>query len=107
MASPARAAEAAESACLVPARGRLWAELMQRTFSSPPRLRRGLAGALRAKAGVFDALACPRCGGRLRLVARIEEAQGLVARHRAELLLQDAVLRLETVDPVAPSNVTH
>ena len=32
-----------------------WAELMRRTFG-------------------FDVLACPRCGGRLRLVALIEEA---------------------------------
>ena len=34
-------------------RGYLWAELMRRTFG-------------------FDVLACPRCGGRLRLVALIE-----------------------------------
>jgi hypothetical protein len=32
-----------------------WAELMRRTFA-------------------FDVLACPRCGGRLRLVALIEQA---------------------------------
>ena len=32
-----------------------WAELMRRTFG-------------------FDVLACPRCGGRLRLVALIEHA---------------------------------
>ncbi len=36
------------------ARGRLWAELMQRTFN-------------------FDVLACPRCGGRLRLIALIDQ----------------------------------
>ncbi|MDO8793425.1 MAG: transposase, partial [Vicinamibacterales bacterium] len=38
------------------ARGQLWAELMKRTF------------------GRIDALACPRYGGRLRLIALIEEA---------------------------------
>ena len=37
------------------ARGRQWANLMQRTFG-------------------FDVLACPRCGGRLRLLALIEQA---------------------------------
>jgi hypothetical protein len=36
-------------------RDRCWASLMQRTFG-------------------FDVLACPRCGGRLRLIALIEEA---------------------------------
>ncbi|MGB7217443.1 MAG: transposase [Vicinamibacterales bacterium] len=36
-------------------RNRLWADLMRRTFG-------------------FDVLACPRCGGRLRLVALIEQA---------------------------------
>jgi hypothetical protein len=36
-------------------RNRLWADLMSRTFG-------------------FDVLACPRCGGRLRLVALIEQA---------------------------------
>ena len=40
--------------------GRLWADLMQRTFG-------------------FDVLACPRCGGRLRLVALIEQA-AIIAR---------------------------
>ena len=34
--------------------GLLWAELMQRTFG-------------------FDVLACPRCGGRMRLIALIEQ----------------------------------
>ena len=34
----------------------LWAELMRRTFG-------------------FDVLACPRCGGRMRLIALIEQAQ--------------------------------
>ena len=34
---------------------RLWADLMRRTFG-------------------FDVLACPRCGGRFRLIALIEEA---------------------------------
>jgi hypothetical protein len=37
------------------ARGQCWAALMQRTFG-------------------FDVLACPRCGGRLRLIALIEQA---------------------------------
>ena len=35
--------------------GQLWADLMRRSFG-------------------FDVLACPRCGGRLRLIALIEEA---------------------------------
>jgi hypothetical protein len=39
-----------------PASNRLWAELMQRSFG-------------------FDVLACPRCGGRLHLIALIEKAQ--------------------------------
>ena len=36
------------------ARGQCWASLMERTFG-------------------FDVLACPRCGGRLRLIALIED----------------------------------
>ena len=46
------------------ARGEHWAALMQRTFG-------------------FDVLACPRCGGRLRLIALIEEAAviGRILRH--------------------------
>jgi hypothetical protein len=46
------------------ARGRSWAALMQRTFG-------------------FDVLACPRCGGRLRLIALIEDAAvvGRILRH--------------------------
>ena len=46
------------------ARGQCWAALMARTFGC-------------------DVLACPRCGGRLRLVALIEEAAviGRVLRH--------------------------
>jgi hypothetical protein len=46
------------------ARGECWAALMQRTFG-------------------FDVLACPRCGGRLRLIALIEEAAviGRILRH--------------------------
>ncbi len=41
-----------------------WAALMQRTFG-------------------FDVLACPRCGGRLRLIALIEDAAvvGRILRH--------------------------
>ena len=42
--------------------------------ASATRLRRGLAEALRAKVGGFDVLACPRCVGRLRLIALIEDA---------------------------------
>jgi hypothetical protein len=46
------------------ARGQCWASLMERTFG-------------------FDVLACPRCGGRLRLIALIEEAAviGRILRH--------------------------
>jgi hypothetical protein len=46
------------------ARGQCWASLMARTFG-------------------FDVLACPRCGGRLRLIALIEEAAviGRILRH--------------------------
>ena len=46
------------------ARGERWASLMERTFG-------------------FDVLACPRCGGRLRLIALIEEATviGRILRH--------------------------
>jgi uncharacterized protein YbaR (Trm112 family) len=36
--------------------GRLWADLMRRAFG-------------------FDVLACPRCGGRMRLVATIEQRE--------------------------------
>ena len=46
------------------ARGHCWASLMARTFG-------------------VDVLACPRCGGRLRLIALIEEAAviGRILRH--------------------------
>jgi hypothetical protein len=50
----AREADPAETARRQ-ARGQTWASLMARTFG-------------------FDVLACPRCGGRLRLIALIEEA---------------------------------
>ena len=50
----ARDADPAETARRQ-ARGQCWASLMARTFG-------------------FDVLACPRCGGRLRLIALIEEA---------------------------------
>jgi hypothetical protein len=43
-----------------PTRNRLWADLMRRTFG-------------------FDVLACPRCGGRLCLIALIEQA-AVIAR---------------------------
>lgn len=52
---PSAADERARASAHRDARGYLWAELMRRTFG-------------------FDVLACPRCGGRLRLVALIEEA---------------------------------
>ena len=51
---PAREADPAETARRH-TRGQTWASLMARTFG-------------------LDVLACPRCGGRLRLVALIEEA---------------------------------
>jgi len=51
---PAREADPEETAQRH-ARGQGWASLMARTFG-------------------FDVLACPRCGGRLRLIALIEEA---------------------------------
>lgn len=53
-ATEAREADPAETARRH-ARGQTWASLMARTFG-------------------FDVLACPRCGGRLRLIALIEEA---------------------------------
>jgi hypothetical protein len=49
------AGQGAPDAAQQRARGRLWADLMQRTFG-------------------FDVLACPRCGGRLRLIALIDHA---------------------------------
>ena len=59
----AREADPAETARRQ-ARGRCWASLMERTFG-------------------FDVLACPRCGGRLRLIALLEEAAviGRILRH--------------------------
>ncbi len=54
-----------------PARGFLWADLMRRTFG-------------------FDVLACPRCGGRLRLVALIEQA-AVIARVLRHLGLPDQI----------------
>jgi hypothetical protein len=60
---PAREADPAETARRQ-ARGQCWASLMARAFG-------------------FDVLACPRCGGRLRLIALIEEAAviGRILRH--------------------------
>ena len=60
--SPRR--EATVGSAAAPARGQRWADLMRRTFG-------------------FDVLACPRCGGRLRLIALIEEAAviGRILRH--------------------------
>jgi hypothetical protein len=62
-ATEARAADPVETARRQ-ARGQCWASLMARTFG-------------------FDVLACPRCGGRLRLIALIEEAAviGRILRH--------------------------
>jgi hypothetical protein len=53
------------------ARGRLWADLMQRTFG-------------------LDVLACSRCGGRLRLTALIEQA-AVIQRILRHLGLPDTV----------------
>ena len=53
------------------ARGRLWADLMQRTFG-------------------LDVLACSRCGGRLRLIALIEQA-AVIQRILRHVGLPDAV----------------
>ncbi len=63
---PAKAAssEGAEGTPAGRLPNRMWAELMQRSFPPPPRLRR---------ASGFDVLACPRCPGRLKLVALIQE----------------------------------
>ena len=57
--------------------GRLWADLMARTFG-------------------FDVLACPRCGGRLRLIALIEDPS-VVLR-----LLQHLGLPTEIPEPYPP-----
>lgn len=54
--SETRATPETAPASAHPRTNRLWAELMQRSFG-------------------FDVLACPRCGGRLRLIALIEEAR--------------------------------
>lgn len=58
------AAAGGAHARVVRARGQQWAALMQRTLG-------------------FDVLACPRCGGRLRLLALIEQAGviGRILRH--------------------------
>ncbi len=48
-------------------RGQRWADLMRRTFA-------------------FDVLSCPRCGGRLRLIALIEEA-AVISRMLCHLAL--------------------
>jgi len=60
---------------------RTWAELMQRSFSPPPRLRR---------ASGFDVLACPRRAGRLTLVALIQDG-AVIRRILRHLGLPDAV----------------
>ena len=61
--APAREADPA-AAARRHARGQTWASLMARTFG-------------------FDVLACPRCGGRPRLIALIEEADVItrILRH--------------------------
>ena len=51
--------------------GYLWAELMRRTFG-------------------FDVLACPRCGGRLRLITLVDQAAA-ITRMLAHLRLPTAV----------------
>src|SRR5450759_2791102 len=55
---PAREADPAETARRH-ARGQSWASLLERTFG-------------------FDVLACPRCGGRLRLIGLIQEAAVII-----------------------------
>ena len=62
-----------------PRSNRPWAELMRRSFG-------------------FDVLACPRCGGRLRLIALIEEAQA-IQRILGHLRLPTAV---PTASPARP-----
>ena len=74
--APLYPAEASAEACPSRAGGRLWADLMRRSFG-------------------FDVLACPRCGGRLRLVALIEEAE-VIAR-----ILRHLGLPVEIPDPYA------
>jgi len=63
--------------------GYLWAELMRRTFG-------------------FDVLACPRCGGCLRLVALIEQA-AVIARILIHIGLPTAVPRRGPHDPRRPT----
>jgi hypothetical protein len=62
------APEDGDASCAKPSRAGAyqWAELMRRTFG-------------------VDVLACPRCGGRLRLVALIDQASVIqrILRHRA------------------------
>ena len=69
-------AEASDEPSPSRAGGRLWADLMRRSFG-------------------FDVLACPRCGGRLRLVALIEET-AVIAR-----ILRHLGLSVEIPDPCA------
>ena len=64
-------------------RGRQWAALMQRTFG-------------------FDVLACPRCGGRLRLIALIEQAE-VVRRILRHLGLPDEIPRARPARPPPPT----
>ena len=59
------------TAALRPRVNRLWAELMQRSFG-------------------FDVLACPRCGGRLELIALIEDP-AVIRRILSHLGLPTAV----------------
>ena len=61
----------------------LWAELMRRTFG-------------------FDVLACPHCGGRLRLIALIEQASVIerILRHLG-LPTEIPVLRPARAPPLA------
>ena len=69
-------AEAREEVRPSRAGGRLWADLMQRTFG-------------------LDVLTCPRCGGRLRLLALIEQTEVI------ERILRHLGLPTEIPDPCA------
>jgi len=71
--SDTRAKPERAPASVHPRTNRLWAELIQRSFGLRSR---GPRRAFCARWG-GGVLACPRCGGRLRLIAHIEEAQAI------------------------------